>query len=188
MRFAVVCLAAFACLLLVSIGCSSSDDVLKPPDRFVDNLDGTVTDTQTNLMWEQKTNDGTVHDVGNLYTLGTGTPNWETKNGTVFTIFLAGLNAGAGFAGHTDWRLPTSGGSTTYPTLETAELESIVELGHGAPAINPILGPTASNFYWSSSAFSAVPSNAWGVYFSNGGVAYGLKNSDFYVRAVRGAP
>ena len=102
MRFAAVCLAAFACLLLVSIGCSSSDDVMKPPDRFVDNLDGTVTDTQTNLMWEQKTNDGTVHDVGNLYTLGTGTPNWETKNGTAFTVFLAGLNADAGFAGHND--------------------------------------------------------------------------------------
>jgi len=53
-----------------------------------------VRDTQTGLIWEAKTTDGSVHDAGNLYT-------WqETKE-----VFLAELN-GSGFGGFNDWRLP----------------------------------------------------------------------------------
>jgi hypothetical protein len=40
--------------------------------RFVDNGDGTVTDTRTGLMWEQKTDDGSIHDKDNVYTWSTG--------------------------------------------------------------------------------------------------------------------
>ena len=189
MKSAAWVLVAFACVLLVSIGCSSSDDVINtpPPDRFVDNGDGTVTDNQTHLMWEKKTDDGSVHDVDNTYTWGTGFPNWETKNGTAFTTFLAGLNVGAGFAGHTDWRLPTSGGDTTSLTLDTAELESIVELGHGAPTLNTIFGPTASYAYWSASTDSVYSYAAWRVEFDFGHVNGGPKDDASYVRAVRGA-
>src|SRR5882724_8972718 len=74
--------------------------------RFVDNGDGTVTDTQTRLVWEQKTDDGTLHDKDELYTWSNGV---EAPDGTAFTVFLGGLNncasAGGylysgGFAGH----------------------------------------------------------------------------------------
>ena len=36
--------------------------------QFIDNGDGTISDTTTRLMWEKKTTDGSVHDVNNTYT------------------------------------------------------------------------------------------------------------------------
>ncbi|HXQ21453.1 MAG TPA: hypothetical protein VN812_07255, partial [Candidatus Acidoferrales bacterium] len=48
----------------------------KGPCRYVDNGDGTVSDLNTGLMWEKKTNDGSVHDESNVYTWCAGTfPN-----------------------------------------------------------------------------------------------------------------
>jgi len=71
---------------------------------FVDNGDGTITDMRTGLMWEKKSADGSVHDQGNEFTWSTGT---NSMDGTMVTTFLAALNAGSGFAGHTDWRIPS---------------------------------------------------------------------------------
>ena len=112
----------------------------------------------------------------------------EDGDGGAFTDFLAKPNAGAGFAGHTDWRLPTSAGCCGLPTGQPAELESIVELGHGAPTINPIFGPTASDLYWSSLATSNNASFAWYRSLSNGQVLNTNKTTNTYVRAVRGGP
>jgi hypothetical protein len=52
--------------------------------RFVDNGDGTVTDTKTRLMWAAKDNGSPIH--------------WEDA-------FSYCQNYGGG--GHTDWRMPT---------------------------------------------------------------------------------
>ncbi|MBM4246850.1 MAG: DUF1566 domain-containing protein, partial [Deltaproteobacteria bacterium] len=73
--------------------------------NFIDNGDGTITDTQTGLVWEKKSDDGSIHDKDNTYSWGMTSPPY-TMNGTAVTTFLATLNAGGGFAGHTDWRLP----------------------------------------------------------------------------------
>src|SRR5262249_22478780 len=79
---------------------------------------GTGTDYDTGLVWEQKTDDGSVHDKDNMYILTieiAGIP----PNGTAFTDFLGTLNncvddgtdpptgVIGGFAGHCDWRLPS---------------------------------------------------------------------------------
>jgi hypothetical protein len=88
--------------------------------RFVDNGDGTVTDTTTRLMWEEKTGAynsvvtcGSLgscpdpHHVNNRYSW---TSNTTEATGTVFSEFLGrlnGANDGVCFAGHCDWRLPT---------------------------------------------------------------------------------
>src|SRR5260370_38236301 len=67
-------------------------------DRFIDNGDGTISDTQTGLMWEEKTGNpglpdhSNVHDVKNRYVwsdLG-GAPS-----GSAFTKFLYGWSHGA---------------------------------------------------------------------------------------------
>lgn len=155
--------------------------------RFIDNGDGTITDTQTGLQWEKKTDDGSVHDKDNIYRWSnTGT----APDGTAFTDFLATLNSNclgtsgdgstvtAGFAGHCDWRLPT-----------IAELRSILLAPSPcgtSPCINPIFGPTAASLYWSSTTHASLPSFAWDVFFSDGLVVINGKFSINPVRAVRG--
>src|SRR5262245_21387303 len=62
---------------------------------YTDNVDGTITDNNTGLMWEKQSDDGSIHDRDTTY-------SWANA----FAVHIAGLNAGAGFAGHTDWRLP----------------------------------------------------------------------------------
>ncbi len=163
--------------------------------RFIDNGDGTVTDTQTGLMWEMKDNldnvpnAGDANDADNTYTWNTAYPG-STPNGTVFTDFLGALNDctyngstfAGGFAGHCDWRLPTQ-----------QELLAIVDLtaagcGNDSPCIPAIFGPTRPSLYWSSATSASFPASAWGVYFFDGTSVSGNKANDLPVRAVRTGP
>jgi hypothetical protein len=84
--------------------------------RWLENGDGTVTDLNSGLQWELKTDDGSVHDVDNAYRW-TDDDNGTKPTGTAFTEFLGTLNGVSGdgstttgcFAGKCDWRLPTVG-------------------------------------------------------------------------------
>jgi hypothetical protein len=159
--------------------------------RFTDNGDGTITDHQTGLMWEQATGTvGTtltsppVTDVNNTYTWSsTGT----APDGTAFTSFLGTLNNGAAlfnnghpspitgcFANHCDWRMPS-----------IVELQGIVNASD-SPTIDPIFGPTQSGHYWSATTLATDASSAWGVDFSIAGLSADPKAGvNDYVRAVR---
>jgi hypothetical protein len=144
---------------------------------YTDNGDGTVTDNETGLTWEKKSDDGSIHDKDDLY-------GW----GDAFGVFIAGLNT-ANFAGHNDWRLPNR-----------YELESIYDLTGGNPAVdaafnnNCIPGCLVASCschppdsqYWSSTSFGLNTAFAWTA-FSNGGVSFDHKTfSTALVRAVRG--
>ena len=141
--------------------------------RFVANPDGTVTDNLTGLKWEQKTDDGSIHDKDDTYWWGGG----AQADGTVFTVFLAALNTGC-FASHCDWRLPT-----------IAELWTIVSLPYpfceSNPCIDPVFAPTVGGHYWSGSSVAADPLHAWFMQFSAGITGDELKLSSKYARAVR---
>jgi hypothetical protein len=161
--------------------------------RFVDNGNGTVTDNQTKLVWEQKTTavgSGTdftnAHDVDNHYGWSTGWPCGPT--GAVFTDFLYRLNGGTSpdgvstsgcFAGHCDWRLPT-----------IEELRGILLSAYPCgsdPCLDPAFGPTESDRYWSSTTDADDPCAAWHVNFNDGRVnSDSDKGDDKVVRAVRG--
>ena len=143
---------------------------------YVDNGDGTITDLNTHLMWEKKSADGSIHDQSNTYV-------WADA----FSTFIGGLNAGAGFAGHTDWRLPN-----------VKELQSILNYENVGPAVSAAFNAncgagctvttcscTQSSFYWSATTYAGGPGGAWWVFFSNGDVGTSGKISNFYVRAVR---
>ena len=158
---------------------------------YTDNGNGTITDNVTGLMWEKKDDSGGIHDKDNGYTWGmTSSP--YTMNGTMVTTFLANLNAGGGFAGYTDWRIPNA-----------KELQSIVNYENVNPSVDAAFHKsatcggcadvtaaacscTASDDYWSSSTYRNFPSSAWGVYFFVGSVGALAKSSTYKVRAVRG--
>jgi len=160
---------------------------------YTDNGDGTITDNVTGLMWEKKSADGSIHNQDNVYTWsGASYGSTNIMDGTV-TTFLATLNSGGGFAGHTDWRIPNY-----------KELVSILNLEKSVPAVSPAFNTacasgcpvtscscTKSQVYWSSTTNRGNPGAAWGVNFLNGFVsAYAKWSNDYpnlqYVRAVRG--
>jgi hypothetical protein len=124
------------------------------------------------------------HNVNNTYS------SWGYPFvGTAATVFLKQLND-ASFAGHTDWRLPTSAGTTSFPTGNDPELESILTAPYpsctGSPCTDALFGPTAGDLYWSSS--SGVLCINWVVSFGDGGMKVYKCGYGAYVRAVRGGP
>jgi hypothetical protein len=153
---------------------------------------GTVTDYDTGLQWEQKTDDGSVHDKDNTYTWNTtGGTIGHSPNGTAFTAFLGTLNNGTSgdavttagcFAGHCDWRLPAIG-----------ELAGIVDLGApgcagGSPCIDQtVFGPTVANKCWSATGGGppANPDNVFAVDFGSSYIWVDDRASAYSVRGVR---
>lgn len=172
---------------------------------FVDNCDGTVTDTATGLMWEKKTttvgsgqNFADPHDVDNLYTwTASGTP--YPRTGTAFTDFLSKLNTPPCFAGHCDWRLPSEA-SLNSPFTGAKELQRILLEPYPCgtePCIDAIFGPTATDgAYWSDTTSTNLGDGsgdlcylvcAWEVNFQLGYTSRYSKNNFRHVRAVRTA-
>ena len=119
-----------------------------------------------------------------------------SHNGGVTTIWdwLSQLNA-SGFAGFSDWRIPTVGFEG-----DTAEIETI--LGPTEPPCAPVLPEFDSNCsvgcsltncsctaasYWSATTYLAEPGNAEEQDFINcgGHPGVGPKTNAFSVRAVR---
>jgi hypothetical protein len=168
-----------------SFGSGSDGALRKGASRsFTDNGDGTITDNTTNLMWEKKDGSGGIHSPGNLYTWGmTSSP--YTMNGTMVTTFLAALNAGAGFAGHTDWRIPNVNemqsildySNIIYPVFDT-------NCTSGCTITN--CSCTRQDGYWSSTTAASLRSSALQVDFYEGAVWFTSKNGVSPVRAVRG--
>ena len=140
-----------------------------------------VKDNVTGLIWENKTDDGTIHDKDNRYTwydsnpATTGGYAGTPGNGTDTEDFINALNS-AHFGGYSDWRLPTIN-----------ELDSIVNNDIYNPAINTTYFPnTVSSDYWSSTTYAPNTFVAWGVYFGYGNDSPSAKDDSYYVRAVRG--
>jgi hypothetical protein len=160
--------------------------------RFEDT-GATVVDHITGLEWEKKTTDGSVHDVGSLFTW-TAAAAGTIPDGTVFTSLLGTLNdcylpdssrpGVGGFADHCDWRLPS-----------IDELRTIVDQSQGVCSqhtggcVDPIFGPVAPNETWSStSSFGSNYGSVFALSFGAGFSASVQKSSSMVARAVRTIP
>jgi uncharacterized protein DUF1566 len=115
------------------VGGVGDREALSAKPRFVDNGDGTITDSVTRLQWKKKDlSCPGVHCVTDVYT-------WSDA----LLSFVPAVNDSSadgvtvtGLGGYTDWRLP-----------DIAELQMIIELsaagcGSGSPCIDPIFGHT----------------------------------------------
>jgi hypothetical protein len=145
---------------------------------FVDNGDGTITDQSTGLMWEKHSNDESIHDAENTYTLA-----------EAVAVKLATLNAD-GFGGHDDWRLPNRN-----------ELATLINFGAHAPAAYSQFNTTCdtgctveqcnctgNTLYWTSTSSAQSPAYQWYTNFSLGDFAIQAKTEKARVRAVRVIP
>jgi len=125
-------------------------------DNYIDNGDGTVTNTDTGLMWQQDT-------APEYYT-------WQEALSYCETLTLAN---------YTDWRLPNVNEFQSIvdynrynPSINTDYFPNTVSNGYTT--------------YWSSTTIADDPYGAWLVAFGNGDVDNYFKSYDrYYVRAVR---
>lgn len=167
--------SAFGCSLIAALlcatalpgiaaqGCRPDITATTPTSQFVNNGDGTITDTLTKLTWKQcsEGQSGGKCETGSATTL-----TWAEARKTA---------ADSTFAGKKDWRLPT-----------IKELATIVEYQCTMPAINMTVFPAIPTMnYWSSSLYAGYSEGAWNLNFNDGvhdnaNMRYGL-----YVRLVR---
>jgi len=161
----------------VSYGVSGDDADLEkgvawPNPRFTDNINGTVTDNLTGLIW--------LKDA-NCFGERTWVQALADCNG--LNSGECGLTDGS-VAG--DWRLPNSN-----------ELASLLHKGYYDPAVPNTAGTgqwTAgdpfnslqSNVYWSSTTYAVSTDYAWYVNLYDGFVGLGIKTNPNYVWPVRG--
>lgn len=144
--------------------------------RYLDNGDGTITDTKTQLMWK-KCSEGQSGDncSGKLATY-----KWD--------------DAMAKF-GKGEWRLPTREELHTLVYCSNGTPQEVAwDYGcngkddkageYQRPTINQVAFPNTGNYwYWSSTIKDA--SYAWSVYFGSGYGSWHYRGGGFLVRLVR---
>ncbi|MDX1960647.1 MAG: DUF1566 domain-containing protein [Leptospiraceae bacterium] len=171
---------------------------------FTDNGDQTIRDNNTGLIWMKCTmsnvsgvpQSGAGCATGTVGTYAFCSTSNNNCNGGVSTVNLqppawiggstsslwtacdnANTTPSGGFAGRTNWRVPTRD-----------ELFTLVDNSRINPVINITYFPnTQSNNYWSSTTYAPLTISAWVVNFNGGGLIDSNKtNNIFYVRCVSG--
>ena len=161
-------------------------------------------DNKTGLTWEVKTDDGGLRDkywqyswykpigdnggdVGYTDTM-LGVRNCSTKNNCNTDVFTKAVNT-KGLCGKKDWRMPTKAELMKLVVCSDgkyAKNGSCTNGGLIVPTINSTYFPdTWSNWYWSSSPYAPLSSNAQGVNFYYGYSGSFNKDSKVFVRLVR---
>lgn len=144
-----------------------------PTQHATYTSDYTTKDNTTGLIWK------TCSEGLTGATCNTGTAAQLTwYNAISQCAALNTVNSGAGYAGRTDWRLPTG-----------MELETLLYLETSSPAIDAVYFPATltDNPYWSSSASASSAATAWLVYFYAAPSLPDNKSNAYYIRCVSGA-
>lgn len=132
---------------------------------FITKGDGTVIDTQTQLMWMQCAEGQEGPQCEGQVLLYT----WDSAMGVPTK-----LNDRAGFAGYTDWRLPTA-----------TELQSLVRTDSHPTICNEAFPNAPMTLFWSSTKEAEDARGAWNVYFGTGSMGSNDRDNHYAVRLVR---
>jgi hypothetical protein len=134
-----------------------------------DTLDDTITDNLTGLAWTRSADAG--------YDCGETPSNVETWSGAIAAA--ATCNAGTGFAGHDDWRLPN-----------VWEMLSLLSLGQADQAFwlasQGFFGVELGDAYWTSTTFVKYEGHAWLVGLDEPHLDHIGKDGVFMFWLVRG--
>jgi hypothetical protein len=148
-----------------------------PVPRFIDNLNGTITDNLTGLMWLKEGNciSTFTSDFDFDGTAGDGQVTWQHA-----LDFIEQLNAGTyncNAPSH-DWRLPN--------VRELASLHSLENYNPALPGGHPF--SNAGGWYWSSTSLMSFPGEtyAWVMPSAVGSALCREKTEHYGVWAVRG--
>jgi hypothetical protein len=144
-----------------------------PTERFTDNGDGTVTDTQSGKMWMRCA-------LGQRWTgthcSGKPTPfTWKAAQEAA-----TALDAAGGFAKHADWRMP-----------QIPELAMIVERQCADPRVNLTLFPdTPATYFWTATGRGGPgkEGEAYRLSFGPEGAGPARKTALHFARLVRVEP
>lgn len=157
-------ITALTCQAASQAACHDNIIPSTPTSRFTVHDNGTVTDTQTGLLW-QRCSLGQSWN-GNTCSGDAATYTWQAALSAVQNDEFAGVR---------DWVLPN-----------IKQLTSIVELACVSPAINTTVFPNTPNgSFWTSSPDASGFSVAWSVSFYSGGGNNGFEGYG-HVRLVRG--
>jgi hypothetical protein len=144
-----------------------------PIPRFTDNVDGTVTDNLTGLIWLKNAN------------CAAGAVVWNTA-----IDYCAALHDGCtdcfGTSGDCDLSDVSSAGDWRLPNIK--ELLSLVDYSNYNPALptNPFSSVQSIGFYWSSTTFVKTDTEAFAVYIYSGSSSNYGKSVARYVWPVKG--
>ncbi len=145
---------------------SADKSAAQANSRFIDNGDGTVTDTRTSLMWLQ---DATC----------LGTADWQNsftklKN---YNSNQASYNCSAKHNTYSDWNIPNR-----------HELRSLIDHGTDLPAL-PASHPFSNvqPNYWTSTTAPFNPSQAYTIFMGTGELQVSNKETLQYIWPVRPA-
>ncbi len=144
-----------------------------PSLRFTDNLDGTVTDNLTGLIWLKNGN------------CPNGGKNWSDA-----LTFASALHDGwTGDPGGGDCSLSDNSVAGDWRLPNVRELYSLIHLGQADSSVwlnTQGFTGVQSYYYWSSTSTAFTTSNAWSVILNFGYVDYDDKPYSYYVWPVRG--
>ena len=140
-----------------------------PACRFVDNKDGTVTDSLTKLIWLKNLNCFGMLDWRGAELAAKGLKEGDCGPNPEL-VLSDGSSAG-------DWRLPTM-----------SELCTMIDFGTRTPALpeGHMFSDVPSGYHWSATTLDNQSEMAWIVYFESGTTCYeNIKNHAGHVWPVR---
>ena len=141
-------------------------------------------DNKTGLIWEVKTTDGKLRDMGNKYTNYSGDNSSTNADGFISEVNKQSLCGGA------NWRLPTKQELMTLVNCSDGKYnvdrscvnyENVIQ-----PTINTTYFPnTLSYMFWSSSSDANLQNYKWFIYFGGGTMNNSNTSGTYYLRLVR---